>query len=179
MILTGCGYYYIMICFLFKQKKISILVESIKDFTKFRRPVEFVKTNKSIGLAVILYKYYTLFGTLIYSSFAFLKANHCEMDKIKHNTTIICGLTSQTWLPFDIEYVPAKQIYFVMQTTSAVLITQAAAAIFSFVFAITEHLILKIKDLRNLLKNCLQNGTLINKKQTFRFCIQYHIHIIK
>lgn len=84
-----------------------------------------------------------------------------------------------TWAPFDIDYSPVKEIFFMIQVvTTGHLLYLGACTVFSASVYI-ELIVVKIEDFLDKLESVFEGRTDKERKRRLRFCVAYHKHLIE
>ncbi|CAG9815978.1 unnamed protein product [Phaedon cochleariae] len=111
--LAGYG----LICSYITKVRFAVqLYLSLSDFSEFEKPYDFDETNKKFNrYAKYHYGYVeTLVSSILLGSNIF-RGDQCREDNEKRGLNEVCGLFTYTWMPFNIDFFPVKQLYLFQQ----------------------------------------------------------------
>ncbi|XP_044267457.1 uncharacterized protein LOC123013144 [Tribolium madens] len=120
------------------------------------------------------------FNVLCFSLFVspILTKHICERQNAARHFDDICGLVTNSWMPFDIKNFPNKQLFYLWQTYSFYWTYEASAAITYLNVATMEHVLVRIWHLQGMIRetiNISENGEL--RKSQLKKCLDYHNHV--
>lgn len=170
---------YIILCFIFRVNMLTNLVDALGDYTEFGRPSDADDANKKIDLLVKIHWIYTSVGVLVYGMYGVWQTKMCEEVKLKNGSLNICGLMSNTWFPFEIDYFPVKQIIWAWQVSGTFGFMNMGSCSVSIVLASCEHVILRIEHFKQILSTVFTLDTMEARRQRLYLCVKYHNYIIE
>ncbi|KAG5883721.1 hypothetical protein JTB14_024222 [Gonioctena quinquepunctata] len=103
----------------------------------------------------------------------------CEEENLDRNTSEICGLVYPTWLPFEFDYFPLKQIVYGYQAYSCSVIYQTAGVLSYTMMETVEHLIIRFEHVGDTFVDALSGENSAEIRAKFSVAIQYHKDVIK
>jgi hypothetical protein len=128
MMISEIGVYYFIAIFVSHQKQIAQIYVDLSDFDNFEKPQNFDKENKRL---MFLSKMFIDFAIINVCLSPFITKRFCEKQNQDREFKEICGLLATTWMPFNIDVFPTKQIFFLWQSYTIVF-TMKGAALISF-----------------------------------------------
>ncbi|XP_018578867.1 odorant receptor 49b-like [Anoplophora glabripennis] len=170
--LTGYSFF---VLFSFNIKSAAKLFILLSDFNKFGKPPKFDERNEQLNR---FSRYHYIYINL--ASFAFLsvtnifKSHQCIKENQEYNFNEVCGLITNAWLPFDIDYFPLKQIYATLQVFSIFYVYVTAGTVTWLVVEVVEHISVRIDHIKHLFTSALKEKDPEEMKRNFRFAVQYH-----
>lgn len=176
-ILSFTGMAYIMGTFLWSRTSISELLNDLYDFEKFGKPEDIQIVRKKYNRFSLTIIIFTTATALVYTLFAFLGYNDCMALNHDHNLNNVCGLVTYTWVPFDINYFPAKQIYVLCQTILTLFAGNGASACTLLIYCNIEVLVCRIQHLIRSLQMLQQNKDLATQRKLIVLFVLYHTDI--
>lgn len=176
--ITSVSFFIIHVFLILSRATFSKLFKILSEFPKFGIPqnVDFINRRIELSIKVlILYAYNIIF---LYAFVGILRINTCKKLRTGTNTRNVCGIMVNVLLPFDIDYFPAKQIYWFVQVISTIYVIFFALNAFMIVLCTAEHVILRIDHLMDKLDDIFlkpqANVSIVKLKE----CVLYHNHII-
>jgi hypothetical protein len=112
MMIAEVGVYYFIAIFVGYQKQIAQIYVDLSDFTNFEKPQNFDKVNRRLSLLSKMYKSFIDFAIINVCLSPFVSKRFCEKLNQEREFKEICGLLATTWMPFNIDVFPIKQIFF-------------------------------------------------------------------
>ena len=110
---------------------------------------------------------------------ALFRVKSCERENLTRKFKEICGLVVTTWVPFNIDVFPLKQILYLWQCYTIVF-TMKGAAIVSFgLMESMEHLVVRIQHLKELLLETVDTENEKLRNEMLGKCVEYHIDIFE
>lgn len=125
-----------------------------------------------------LHGIYTSVGCIVYGLFGFFETESCENIKNINHSLNVCGLMSNSWLPYDIDYTPVKHIILFLQVVATLAELNIGSCSVNIVLACAEILIVRI-DHFILQLNTVFKYEQSERKQNVIRCIEYHNQIIE
>ncbi|XP_068897419.1 odorant receptor 4-like isoform X3 [Tenebrio molitor] len=177
MMIAEVGVYYFIAIFVGYQKQIAQIYVDLSDFTNFEKPQNFDKVNRRLSLLSKMYKSFIDFAIINVCLSPFVSKRFCEKLNQEREFKEICGLLATTWMPFNIDVFPIKQIFFLLQLYTVVFTMKGAAVISFAIMETIEHLVLRIKHLKLMLNEAVSTEDVTTRQQRFAKCIEYHINI--
>lgn len=162
-----------------ENKSFNLLLKELGNYQKFGKPPKMKDTIRFTDFTFLCFDYYVKLGGIIYGIGSLLLKGECEKRKEVYGEKNVCGLFVNTWLIFDVDYFPVKQILFVVQYSCGVYGLRISAFLvmiaYSYVFLISD----KIDHLMILLQRTFKEN---NKKLMhikLKTCVKYHSHILE
>lgn len=150
------------------------------DFETFGKPPLFDEYDafiEKVGKAH--YVYLTIIVVMIVMLSNVFKSHSCELENIQYNLTEICGLFSYTWLPFNIDFFPVKQIYLVIQLFGVEYIYMLAGLSAWMVVETVHHLVVRIKHVKFMFVDAVEENDWVIRRKKFNFAVDYHVAVLK
>lgn len=170
---------YVIIVFLAKRQQIAKTIHMLEDYTDYGIPEDFEKETKRISYIASFYTGYAVYGGIPFCLYQYFGRKRCLRENaINPKPDLVCGLVSGTWMPFDINYSPRFEIYFIIQSIAAVLLAKTGFTIFCLIFVITEHYVIKLKHLKSMIKR-ISSTPQISVNKYIKLCVQYHHRILQ
>jgi hypothetical protein len=179
MMIAEVGVYYFIAIFVGYQKQIAQIYVDLSDFANFEKPQNFDKVNRRLSLLSKMYKSFIDFAIINVCLSPFISKRFCEKLNQEREFKEICGLLATTWMPFNIDVFPIKQIFFLLQLYTVVFTMKGAAVISFAIMETIEHLVLRIKHLKLMLNEAVSTEDATTRQQRFAKCIEYHINIFE
>ena len=168
-----------LMTFVWKQKRLVHLIHELTDFSKFNKPKNYANEVHQLNFYSKMYGYYCIIGVLTYIYWRYLEGLQCYENNEVKGLTEICGLIASIWMPFDVEYFPVKQSFYVSHFIICFSMITGGAAISFTTYEVAVGIVLKLQHLQQFLKTVFDNPVEeICQKQLFH-CIEYHKHIIR
>lgn len=165
--------------FLYKKHGIAKLIQELQNYGVFGKPEDAESVNKTFNFYTKLYYCYCLLGASCFFLFnQTVGAKHCREKNKKINRNEVCGLFTHMWLPFDYNFTPAYEIMAVLQCIEG-LYAAPVLSVFFTVVVMLQHLICKIRHLKQMAEDVFKVHDLFIQKQRLITCIRYHQYIIR
>ncbi|XP_071051070.1 odorant receptor 4-like [Onthophagus taurus] len=158
----------------FNSDKIIDFYETLRDFNRFSLPPETIKTNRTINLFTILWSSVGVLGSILYYILRIKFDKKCEIYNEKYKRNDVCGMIAPTWLPFESD--SNKFLIRLIEINSFTPGIGAACSIVIFLLGSSEMIVVRIKHLKKMLREAVQNKMGCDEK--LKECVRYHIHII-
>lgn len=169
----------IWIYIVINRKTLVELFRKLEDLT-YGTPKYYHKKNKFLDFLVHFFCYYSLIVTVIFAITGLLDKNNCNSNKSSgENSKNVCGMMTNTWLPFDIDYSPMKEIVFALQVLSAGHCLYLGGCTVFSPSVCTELIVVKIQDFIHLLNTVFEMKSKEEMRRRLNLCIEYHKHIIE
>ncbi|KAJ3642135.1 hypothetical protein Zmor_024944 [Zophobas morio] len=180
VILIGeVGVFYFNASFVRYEEPIAKIFTHLSNFEKFGTPPNFEQRNKKLVFWSRMYK--TLIDIIMFNLCleALFRVKSCERENLTRKFKEICGLVVTTWVPFNIDVFPLKQILYLWQCYTIVF-TMKGAAIVSFgLMESMEHLVVRIQHLKELLLETVDTENEKLRNEMLGKCVEYHIDIFE
>lgn len=178
-ITEGMSIFYTIFCFLWKRQEIKKLIREFEDVKNFSIPKDFEKSHKRIESLSSAFINYVYFAGIPFGLYKYMQKEKCKMKNLTETKPdVVCGLIFNTWVPLNIKETPFTEIYFFIQFVSILIFGKTIISIYALVFALVEHLIIRIKHLKYLIKNIRLEVDSKKKGDALKACLQYHHRII-
>lgn len=168
-----------MITLIGQSKVIMQLLKDINTFGEFGKPSNFDETNAKMNRFILISYLYAFGAVMLYVIFSFLDFQKCEARNVKYDINRLCGFITSFWVPFSMDPVITKVLFYIIQVTSSVVVSSAGTTIMGWIWAIVEMFLTKVANLKAMLlqiNDLTGNG---KKRAHMNKCIRYHIEIIK
>uniref|UniRef100_A0A6P7FHW5 Odorant receptor 4-like n=1 Tax=Diabrotica virgifera virgifera TaxID=50390 RepID=A0A6P7FHW5_DIAVI len=111
-------------------------------------------------------------------SATFLYIPECEKENMEKGLTEVCGLPAPTWLPFEFDYFPVKQLVYLYQGYSIFSVYQSAGFISFCMMEALEHLVLRFEHVSDTFVEVFSESNRIIRRQKFLKAVRYHQAVI-
>ncbi|EFA10703.1 odorant receptor 85c [Tribolium castaneum] len=173
------GLTYMLIVFVWSQDKLVHLLAKLDTHEIFGTPDNLTKRSRRLNFYAKLYSYYCYFGIVIYSLVQIIEMPQCRKMNEEKGLSEICGMIVPFWAPFDIDWFPLKQIFWLNQLLGIYIIIKGGAAVSITTFEVAQYICLKIKHLNRLLREAFDDPCDVVVEQKLLHCIRYQQHIIR
>lgn len=173
------GIYYFNFCYFLKAKMLVKLYKTLSIFSPFGRPAYFTETNERLDKYSRIHHIYFTCVVAGFTLFPLLEAKKCEelnLQSIQHE---ICGIIGTAWWPFDLNVFPIKQLFIVYEILSGYILVISASGVTFSLAESTEHVILRLKHLKILFLEALQDKNNFERTKKFNKAVAYHHAIMK
>ncbi|KAJ3642131.1 hypothetical protein Zmor_024940 [Zophobas morio] len=180
VILIGeVGVFYFNATFVKFQQPIAKIFTHLSNFEKFGIPPNFEQRNKKLMFWSRMYK--TFIDIVIFNMCleTLLRLKSCEKANLTRKFKEICGLVVTTWVPFDINVFPLKQILYLWQCYTLLFTLKGAALISFSLMESMEHLVVRIQHLKGLLLETVDTKDEKLRNENLEKCVEYHTDIFK
>lgn len=173
------GVYYYIIVYVPLQRVAARLYLKLSTFDAFGKPPDF--DEHSIKLKYVALAYKMGLNTVVTAYFfePILTRHFCERQNEARHFKDICGLVTASWMPFNIEEFPNKQLFYMWQTYSIYWTYEGSAAISFLIVGTMEHVLVRIWHLRTMIKEAIETENEESRKQQVSRCLEYHNHIFE
>nr|ALR72562.1 odorant receptor OR17 [Colaphellus bowringi] len=178
-IISYYGALYFISRYLGNIKYIIILYKQFSDFKTYGLPNNFEKTNKLLNKFSKIYFVYHMFIVTGMTTSTLLTIGTCEEENLENNINDICGLVGPTWLPFEFDYFPLKQIVYGYQVYCSFVIFQLAGHLSYTLMESVEHLIIRFEHVGHTFVEALNEKNSYTRREKFYVAIQYHNDVIQ
>nr|CAM84023.1 olfactory receptor 25 [Tribolium castaneum] len=119
------------------------------------------------------------FNVLCFSLFVspIITKHICERQNAARHFDDICGLVTNSWMPFDIKKFPNKQLFYLWQTYSVYWTYEGSAAISYLIVATMEHVLMRIWHLQGMIQEAINTEDAQVRKSRLDKCLEYHNHV--
>lgn len=155
------------------------VIKELGTYTQFGKPKNVDEVNDRMNLLVKVHWIYTCVGVFFYAFTKSINAKACEAAKLKNNSLNVCGMMTNIWLNFNIDYFPVKQMFYILQIIGALGYLCIGSGSVNIVLVSTEHLICRIDHFMEQLSGVFKLQSENDQKKKLRWCINYHNYIIK
>nr|ALR72578.1 odorant receptor OR35 [Colaphellus bowringi] len=161
--------------FVMKVKASGEMFVFLSNFEEFGKPINFDKNNKLFNRYSKYHYVYleSLILIILFSSNIF-KSKTCRLENELYNLKEVCGLFTYTWMPFNIDYTPVREIYLTIQLLGNHHIYMLAGLVAWQVFETIQHIIIRIRHVKHLFVEALQEGDVKVRRKKFNFAVRYH-----
>ncbi|XP_057656326.1 uncharacterized protein LOC130893899 isoform X2 [Diorhabda carinulata] len=147
----------------------------ISDFEVFGKPTDFDRCNKAFNRYAKIHFVYLelLIWTIILTSNIF-KTQKCKLENQIYNMNEVCGLFSYTWMPFDIDYSPIRELYLLFEIFGAHHIYMLAGLMAWQVFETMQHIIIRIRHVKHVMVEAFTYRDSTVRRRKFNIAVRYH-----
>lgn len=172
---------YGLICSYFSHVHSAIqLYLFLSNFDEFGKPVNFDETNKKYNrYSIYHYCYLESIVIFILLGSEMFKTKQCELENEQLPYHEVCGLFTYTWMPFDIDYFPVKQIYLFTQLFGAHYVYMMAGLAAWMVLESVEHISTRIRHVTYLFNEALKEPDKTTRREKFNFAVRYHNAVLE
>ena len=156
------------------EEPIAKIFTHLSNFKQFGTPPNFDQRNKKLMFWSKLYKTYIDAAIFSMGLEPFLKLKSCERENLTRKFKEICGLVVTTWVPFDINVFPLKQILYVWQVYTLLFTLKGAALISFSIMESMEHLVVRIQHLKVMLLETAETENAKLREARLLKCVEYH-----
>ncbi|KAJ3642133.1 hypothetical protein Zmor_024942 [Zophobas morio] len=175
VILIGeVGVFYFNATYVRYEEPIAKIFTHLSNFKQFGTPPNFDQRNKKLMFWSKLYKTYIDAAIFSMGLEPFLKLKSCERENLTRKFKEICGLVVTTWVPFDINVFPLKQILYVWQVYTLLFTLKGAALISFSIMESMEHLVVRIQHLKVMLLETAETENAKLREARLLKCVEYH-----
>lgn len=107
------------------------------------------------------------------------KTKQCELDNEKLHIHEVCGLFTNTWMPFNIDYFPIKQFYLFTQLFGAHYVYMFAGLAAWMVLESVEHIATRIRHVTYLFSEALKEPDNKLRREKFNLAVKYHNAVLE
>ena len=161
------------------QPKLASLLKEMSNFKSFGKPTNFDQKEKKMNLLSKVVFIYLTVGVTQYMALKFTQRQECEERNKNQGLKENCGFISQFWTPFSTQNAVVYYLCHAYIFLAVQLLMKPNILVTFNAFEITEHLILKIKHLNQMLYECFDNTEYKFSRKRLSKCILYHIHILE
>ncbi|KAJ8938375.1 hypothetical protein NQ318_022873 [Aromia moschata] len=151
----------------------------LSDFEQFGKPPKFDKYNNILNK---IGKYHIIYTVAIITLFAstskVFKGDECRRDNQEYGYKEVCGLIANTWLPFDIDYFPAKQIYLGLQFFGIYYMYMLSANLPYVVLESVIHIAIRLDHVKERFIEALNEPNPEERRKKFNFTVEYHSRVL-
>lgn len=162
--------------FFYKSKALIELFVFFSDFEEFGKPIDFDDDNEFYNK---FSKFFYANLEILVTSIIFFSARHnfrdCKELNSKYDLDEVCGLFAYTWMPFDIDYFPVKQIFSVVQLLGLHYMYILAGGCGSgLIFETVQHVRIRIRHVSHLFREAVAEKNPGKCREKFNFAARYH-----
>lgn len=172
---------YCSICSYFSHMKSSVqLYLFFSNSEEFGKPIDFNETNSKYNRYSFYYYCYlaSLIMIILFGSEMF-KTKQCQLENLQFNIHEVCGLFTYTWMPFNIDFFPVKQIYLFSQLFGAHYIYMMIGLTAWMVLESIEHIATRIRHVGYLFDESLKEPDKKIRRQKFNMAVRYHNAVLE
>nr|UTN00925.1 odorant receptor [Semanotus bifasciatus] len=147
----------------------------LSDFEDYGKPINYDKNNElfdKLSLYHYIYLECLVLSLLFLSNIS--KSGQCKRENLEFGIHEVCGLFSYTWMPFDIDFFPAKQIYLFLQLFGTHYIYMMAGMMAWVVVETIQHIIVRIRHAKCLFIEAIQEKDSKKQREKFSRAVRYH-----
>uniref|UniRef100_A0A310SD38 Odorant receptor n=1 Tax=Chrysomela lapponica TaxID=153811 RepID=A0A310SD38_CHRLA len=179
-IVSMCAGYGLICSYIAKVKFAVQLYLFLSDFSEFKKPIDFEETNKKYNrYSIYHYCYLESIVIFILLGSNIFKGDQCRKENEENNLNEICGLFTYTWMPFNIDFVPVKQMYLFEQLFGAHYVYMVAGLAAWMVLESVEHIASRIRHVTYLFNDALNEEDSEKRRKKFNFAVRYHIAVLE
>ncbi|XP_063907305.1 odorant receptor 85b-like [Zophobas morio] len=172
------GIYYMTFIYVKNQPKLANLLKAMSNFQSFGKPTNFDQKEKKLNfLSKVVFIYLTV-GLTQYIALKFNQREECEERNKNQGLRENCGYMAQLWTPFSTQNIVVYYSFHVHVFLSMQLLMKPNMLLTYHAFEITEHLILRIEHLNQMLHECFDNVDYNFSRSRLSKCILYQTDIL-
>lgn len=164
----------ILTLYLKNRKRIIDLRARLKDYSSFGEPIQLEMYKKKTYYCNMSYLLTTYISTVIYSLIPILQYQDCIDHNIKYNRTNICGFTSYTWLPYDIDYFPLKQLYGMMSYSMTSVCGISSVSCVILLFDHSQAIVCRVDHLIDMICYINEVDIVTKQREIIKRIVVYH-----
>ncbi|KAJ8913422.1 hypothetical protein NQ315_017165, partial [Exocentrus adspersus] len=180
MFVLSLGIIYVIIgVWQYKTKCLIELFKFLSDFEEFGKPINFDRDNKLYDtISICHYIYLETLVIVVLICATYLNMDTCEKLNKEYDLSEICGMFSYVWMPFDISYFPAKQIFLTIQLFGAHFLYIVAGMSAWLVFETIQHIRVRIRHANYLFLQAVKERNPGKSREKFNFAVRYHSSVL-
>ncbi|KAJ8964181.1 hypothetical protein NQ314_005077 [Rhamnusium bicolor] len=165
--------------FTYRHRKWSTFFNDVTNTSKFGKPADFDAVTKR-GNRVSAINYW--FGNICligYGVAALAEASHCRQLNEEKGLHEVCGTFVSVWLPIEGDKLWIQIVIFSCQMVTGYFIFPSVSVMIYLPWEASEVLISHINHFKSHFLRTFDEPTIQGRSNRLRFCIQYHIHILR
>nr|XP_023019069.1 putative odorant receptor 85d [Leptinotarsa decemlineata] len=178
--IASIGVSYGIICYYVSKIKSAIqLYLFFSNFEEFGKPIEFDEINQKYNRYSqyhYCYAEFAVFVVLLGSNI--FKSRQCRVENEQRHLHEVCGLFSYTWMPFNIDFFPVKQIYLFIQLIGGHFVYAVVLHSAWMVLETIEHIVIRIRHVAHLFNEALAAQDPEERREKFNSVVRYHIQVL-
>lgn len=183
MVSISTSVIYVAMCLINYREVLQDLIKSLGD-CRSGKPKTLDSTNDKMNQIVRGYMVYITVGVSSYILMMFFdnSLETCHRNKATFNSRNTCGLYSNAWYFYDLDFFLIKHIVLFVQTLINGGLIAVAGSATCIIYAASEILAAKIEHLQDLIEDAAKNvkrQNMDNIKRKLVFCVAYHLDIIR
>ncbi|KAJ8938372.1 hypothetical protein NQ318_022870 [Aromia moschata] len=152
----------------------------LSDFEQFGKPPKFDRFNNILNkLSKCHFLYLCTTSSMFSMGSNIFKSGQCRKDNLEFGYKEVCGLVTNTWLPFDIDYFPMKQIYVVLQFISIYYVYMLSGTITFMVMETVLHIGVRLDHVKELFIEAINDSNVEERRKKFNFTVRYHDRVLQ
>nr|UTN00938.1 odorant receptor [Semanotus bifasciatus] len=179
MIVSIMGTYYFNFSYLVNVEKIAEVLNDLSNFEIFGKPPGIVDFNRKLNRLAKWHQIYICGGIVSLCSAQILEIKACKANNVEKGIHDVCGLATNIWFPFDVDFFPLKQIIYLLQLYSAYFSFATSSTISFSIMESTEHVIYRIMHVKDLFIEALNEESQTLRRSLLKRCIGYHNFVIR
>ncbi|KAJ8931795.1 hypothetical protein NQ314_015251 [Rhamnusium bicolor] len=108
-----------------------------------------------------------------------IEIKKCRNNNLQRGIKDVCGLLMNVWFPFDIDYFPMRQFFYMIQLYSIYNSYVVSSTISFSIVESMEHVIFRIKHVKALFVEALNEENYDKRRTLLNRCIKYHNFVIR
>ena len=173
------GVYYVAFTFTKNQPKVAKLLLEMSNFEKFGKPPNFDQEDKNLNFFSTSFFVYLCYSVLVYDIIKFRRKEECEDKNRNEGLNENCGFIAPMWTPFSTKNDVVYYLYHAYVIFCVQLLMKPSALVSYTEFEITTHLILRIKQLNQMIHQIFVSTNYVIARRRLNNCIVYHGDIIR
>ena len=173
------GTYYMSFIYTKNQSKVARLLKEMSSFENFGKPPNFDQKEQVLNFFSTFFFVYISVGIVQYDLLKFKGKAECEERNKNQDLTENCGFITPLWTPFSTQNVFVYYSFHVYIVFCAQLLMKPNMLITYNEFEITQHLVLRIKHLNQMICEAFDNTQFEISQSRLTNCILYHVDIIR
>lgn len=173
------GVYYFITAFIPQQKLAAKVFQKLSDFKTFGKPPDYDQHSLILQYIAKAYRWGLHSVVLSYFLEPILTKNICEKQNRLQDFDDVCGLVTNSWMPFNIADFPNKAILYLLQIYSIFWTYESSSSLSFIVVETTEHVLIRIWHLKKMLKKAIETENYNLREERIRICLKYHNDILE
>lgn len=173
------GVYYYITAFIPKQKFAAKVFQRLSNFGAYGKPPDYDRHTLILKYIAKAYRWGLHSVVLSYFLEPILTKSICEKQNRLRNFEDVCGLVTNSWMPFNIAEFPNKAVLYFLQTYSIFWTYESSSSLSFLIVETTEHVLIRVWHLKKLLKEAIETEDYHLRKERMKVCLKYHKDILE
>ncbi|KAJ8982434.1 hypothetical protein NQ317_007782 [Molorchus minor] len=179
IIISITGTYYFNVSYVANLKKIATVLKDLSNWEIVGMPSGTIEFNIKLNKFSRWHQFYISFAVAGLTMSQLLDMRECKKINAQMGIKDVCGLATNIWTPFDVDYFPVKQIIYLIQLHSAYYSYAASSTISFSILESMKHIIFRMRHVTDLFVDAFNEENYEKRKAALGRCIDYHNFIIR